>query len=280
MLRDAASVILLRRGVDGAGGGGRGYRVLLVRRKRGASFMASACVFPGGGSEPSDPPGDLAATAARELFEEAGVLLATPDPSPAQRAELRGRQAGGEPLATLLAASGLALHVTALRPWSHWITPSHEPRRFSARFFVAECPPGQDASCDDDETVEHLWVTPSEAVVRAGELALPPPQVHTLWQLMRMPTVDDVLAYATAHAATIAPILPRVAIDPRGICLLMPWDPAYHTLGQGDALAVPPAAAAPWATGKSRFALVDRTWIYEHAPVGAPVGVPAASGQP
>jgi 8-oxo-dGTP pyrophosphatase MutT (NUDIX family) len=269
MLREAASVILLRRGAgDGTAGSARGYQVLLVRRRRGASFMASANVFPGGGVEPSDPPGDLAVTAARELFEEAGILLGTPT-SAANREALRRALAAGAPLPTLLADAGLTLDAGALRPWSHWITPSHEPRRFSARFFVAECPPDQDARCDDDETTEHVWVTPSEAVVRAGELALPPPQLHTLWQLMRLPSVDDVLATAAAHAATIAPILPRVAADPRGLCLLLPWDPAYATLGQGEALAVPPPAQAPWATGKSRFVLVDGAWRYDHAPVGA-----------
>lgn len=262
MLREAASVILLRREPV------RGYRVLLVRRRRGASFMASACVFPGGGVDPEDPAGEARVTAARELFEEAGILLATPAPAPGAIATLRAEAAGGRPMAQVLAGAGLAWDLAALRPWSHWHTPSVEPRRFSARFFVAECPPDQVASVDEHETVELVWVTPSEAIVRAGELALPPPQIHTLWQLMRLPTVDDVLAQATAHAPTIAPILPRAAPDPAGLRLLLPWDPAYAA-GDGEALALP-TPPPPWATGKSRFLLTPHGWRYDHAPVDGP----------
>ena len=259
MLREAASVILLRREPV------RGYRVLLVRRRRGASFMASACVFPGGGVDADDPPGEPRVTAARELFEEAGVLLAAPAPTLDVTANLRAQAAAGAALPGLLAAAGVAWHLGALHPWSHWHTPSVEPRRFSARFFVAECPPDQVASVDDHETVELVWVTPSEAIVRAGELALPPPQIHTLWQLMRLPTVDDVLAQAAAHAPTIAPILPRAAPDAAGLRLLLPWDPAYDAAGQGDALALP-TPTPPWATGKSRFLLTATGWRYDHAP--------------
>ncbi len=50
-----------------------GFEVFLVRRRKGASFMASAFVFPGGGADPDE---DARTAAARELFEEAGVLLA------------------------------------------------------------------------------------------------------------------------------------------------------------------------------------------------------------
>ena len=157
----------------------------------------------------------------------------------------------------------------ALHPWSHWLTPSIEPKRFSARFYVAVCPPDQVASVDDNETVDLVWVTPSEAIVRAGELALPPPQIHTLWQLMRLPTVDDVLAQAIAHAPTIAPILPRAAPGPDGLRLLLPWDPAYDADGQGDALALP-SPPPLWATGKSRFQLTAAGWRYDHAPVDRP----------
>src|SRR5215467_10074102 len=65
-LREAASVILLRRAKPG-------FEVFLLRRHKRASFMASAFVFPGGAAEPGE---DARTAAARELFEEAGILLA------------------------------------------------------------------------------------------------------------------------------------------------------------------------------------------------------------
>ena len=65
-LREAASVILLRRASPG-------FEVFLLRRRKGASFMASAFVFPGGATESGE---DARTAAARELFEETGVLLA------------------------------------------------------------------------------------------------------------------------------------------------------------------------------------------------------------
>lgn len=244
-MHDAAAVIVLRPGPQ------RGYQVLLVRRRRGASFMGSACVFPGGGAEVADG-GELAMTAARELFEEAGLLLGA---------------AGGTPLPPRETpwseiASAHAIDRTALVPWSHWMTPSVEPRRFSARFFVTLAPPAQEAAPDHTETTASVWVTPAEGVVRAGELALPPPQLRTLWELMRMPTVDDV--FNAARGRSLAPILPRLGTDPRGACLLLPWDPAYRD-GHGDAQALPDPAPA-WAVGKSRFVRRGDAWDHVTAP--------------
>lgn len=254
-MNEAAVIILLRRGPE------RGYRVCLVRRRTGASFMASAYVFPGGGIDQDDPGGDPRFSAARELLEEAGVLLASPAPSSALACELRAATLAGSPMTELLATHGLTFALDKLLPWSHWITPSVEPRRFSARFFIAECPPEQTASCDQHETTDLLWVTPSEAVVRAGELSLPPPQLLTFWQMMRMPTVDEVLAQAQAWEGTIQPILPCVGVDSRGPCLLLPWDPDYQ-LADGDSRML--TGAAPWAHGKSRFVRNADGWQLVH----------------
>jgi 8-oxo-dGTP pyrophosphatase MutT (NUDIX family) len=271
--RPAASVILLRRRDPG------GYEVFLVRRRRGASFMASAFVFPGGGADATDG-GDPRVTAARELFEEAGVLLTGAPIDDATRARWRhdvlaaaraGADAATAATAALHAAvtgPGAGWATAALAPWAHWITPSVEPRRFDTRFFVAELPPGQEPSFDDHETVDQVWVAPAEALVRAGELALPPPQLRTFWELARLPGVDDVLAEAGRRAGELAPILPRGVSDDGRLTLLLPWDPDYHQRGQGDAASW--SAPPRWATGRSRFTLVDRTWSHDVAPTPAP----------
>lgn len=255
--RDAATVILLR-----PSSGDAGFEVFLLRRHRGASFMASAFVFPGGAADPGDT--DLRATAARELFEEAGVLLAPGAPDGDTLAGWRRRILDGAPLAPLLAGANLAIDVDALRWWSHWITPSIEKKRFSARFYVAVLPTGQTPSFDDRETVDEAWVTPADALARSGELALPPPQLRTMLELSACRTIDDVLARADERARDPHPMLPRMAPQPgtpTGFALLLPWDPEYETAGTGDA--APIAPGHPLAVGPSRFVLEGRAWRHQ-----------------
>ena len=272
-LREAASVILLRRAEPVSGAG---FEVFLLRRHRQARFMASAFVFPGGAAEPGE---DARTTAARELFEEAGVLLARADARleaqtlemPIQ-AQLRRRILDGADAATAMVAAGLAWSTEVLVPWSHWITPSIEPRRFSARFFACELPSAQVPQFDDIETVDQVWVRPSEALERSGELQLPPPQIRTMWELSQLGSVDEVLATGRARSEEPHPIMPRLRAPAPGdpVCLLLPWDPEYTEAGSGDAL---PLTYAPrWAAGPTRFVLEGQTWRYVAAPGSTAAG--------
>jgi 8-oxo-dGTP pyrophosphatase MutT (NUDIX family) len=264
-IHDAATVILLRRREAG-------FEVFLLRRRRGASFMAEAFVFPGGGAEPGE---DDRVCAARELFEESGVLLAR-DTGQAETLEmpslavLRKRVLAGTNATEALRALGLTWSVDALLPWSHWITPSVESKRFSARFFIAEMPSGMVPSFDRTETVDQAWVTPADALARTGELALPPPQVRTFWELSQHGSIDDVFSAARARAGEQHPIMPRLAQTPTGMALLLPWDPEYETAGTGDAR---PLAFRPrWATGPSRFVMENRAWKHVDAPGSTTAG--------
>ena len=261
-------MILLRRGA-GAGG----FEVFLLRRRKGASFMASAYVFPGGGAEARE---DARTCAARELFEEAGVLLAKDTGGENETlaegamfsiSALRRKVLEGMDATAVLAAAGLGWWTDVLVPWSQWITPSIEPKRFSARFFVCELPSGQVPSFDDIETVDQVWVTPRDAIARAGELALPPPQIRTLWELSEHPSIERVLAAATMRAEEPHPIMPRLReMKPgdTGPTLLLPWDPEYVQVGTGDS--APLTYTPAWARGPSRFVLEDRTWKHVSAP--------------
>jgi 8-oxo-dGTP pyrophosphatase MutT (NUDIX family) len=277
-LREAASVILLRRPEpDTPAGSDAGFEVFLLRRHRQARFMASAFVFPGGAAELGE---DARTTAARELFEEAGVLLAHADARletqtlevPIQAA-LRRRILDGADAATTMVAAGLAWSTDVLVPWSHWITPSIEPRRFSARFFLCELPSAQVPSFDEVETVEQIWVRPREALARAGELRLPPPQIRTLWELSQLGSVDEALAMGRTRGEEPHPIMPRLRTAAPGdpVCLLLPWDPEYTEAGSGDAL---PLTYAPrWAVGPTRFVLEEGpTWNYVAAPGSTTAG--------
>jgi 8-oxo-dGTP pyrophosphatase MutT (NUDIX family) len=218
--RLAATVIVLRPA-------GAAPEVLMVRRARGASFMADAFVFPGGRVDDSDGLGDEGArrAAVRELAEEVAVVVAA----------------------------------DTLVPLSRWITPSAEPKRFDARFFVAAVPAGTEARVDAAEVTEHLWLPAAGVLARheEGALQLPPPTLRTLEELAPLPTVDAALAWAVAR--------PQDAIQPKlivgaadAITILLPWDPDYAAAaGEG----VPIGPTSPLARGTSRYLLTGgRFW--------------------
>lgn len=263
-LREAASVILLRRAEPG-------FEVFLLRRHKRASFMASAFVFPGGASEPDE---DARTTAARELFEEAGVLLAKTEPTlDANTLEipvvpaLRRRILAGDDAHKTLREARLAWSTDALVPWAHWITPSIEPKRFSARFFVCELPGSQIPSFDDIETVDQAWVRPADAIARAGELQLPPPQIRTFWELAQLDTIEEVLLAGRARADEPHPIMPRRRSGDAP-CLMLPWDPEYNDEGLGDG--TPLTYQPRWAVGPSRFVLENQSWKHVGGPGSTP----------
>jgi 8-oxo-dGTP pyrophosphatase MutT (NUDIX family) len=268
-LREASSVILLRRMKPS------GFEVFLLRRRKGASFMASAFVFPGGAAEAGE---DARTAAARELFEEAGVLLAKANNPEGETLEMPGISTlrkmilGGADAVAELAKYNLVWSTDMLVAWSHWITPSIEAKRFSARFFVCELPPGQKPRFDDIETVDQSWVTPADALARAKELQLPPPQVRTFWELAQHASIDDVLAAGKLRADEPHPIMPRLC-SPKGApgpVLLLPWDPEYTEAGTGDA--TPLTYRPRWAIGPSRFVLEDMTWKHVAAPGSTSAG--------
>lgn len=258
--RLAASIVLVREARDE-------LEVFLLRRHKGASFMSSAFVFPGGAADPGES--DLRAVAIRELLEEAGVLLCDGSPAADVLGDLRTRLASGEPFDRLLAARNLCTAVDELVPLAHWMTPSAEAKRFSARFFLARLPPGQVPSFDNVETVDQLWTTPREALARAQELRLPPPQVHTLALIEELGRSGPatLMENARERQESIETILPRFAPmddEPSGFALLLPWDPDYAERGLGEAIELSPSN--PIARGPSRFVLRDKKWCLVEAP--------------
>jgi 8-oxo-dGTP pyrophosphatase MutT (NUDIX family) len=259
--RNAATVMLLRPGQNGnpgerpAGGSG-GLEVYLLRRKASMVFAPGAFVFPGGsvddrdaeqqvawaGPGPAewgatfDAPPDLACAlvcaAVRETFEESGVLLAGPsvdrvvaDTSGADweedRRALLDRSLS---LAGLLRQRGLVLRSDLLRPWSRWITPTAEERRYDTRFFVAALPDGQRTRDVSTESDQVAWVRPADAVEAAqrGEMWMLPPTVATLTELSRYASVSDVLA----AERVIRPRMPSARITDDGVFLVIPEDVA------------------------------------------------------
>ncbi len=170
--RDAATLILVRRDR-------RKPRVLMGRRHRGHDFMPDKWVFPGGRIDRADfgvPTATemkpdvasrlerttspsraraLALTAVRETFEEAGLLLASPAPP---------RLAAG-PWRPFLALGALP-DLGALDFVARAVTPAASPKRFDARFFLAEAERllSLDRQPDCGELDEIAWVDLDEAL--------------------------------------------------------------------------------------------------------------------
>ena len=267
-LREAATLVLLRDAPSGP-------EVLMVLRQRGAAFMADAHVFPGGRLEPGDA-GDFTVAAAREAFEEAGVLLAADahgqharDLDPVWLAA--GRLAVGKgtiAFADLLAEKGLHTDTRELLPFARWITPPTESRRFDARFYLARMPAGQDALADAaGEVVDFRWATPARFLEdqKQGKVKLPPPTLWHLADLTRHETVAAALAWARTRGDVAAiPVRPKLVPVDGAITILLPWDPAYPAFpfanGDPDPVYEHGARTHPFAGPITRYVLDDGLW--------------------
>ena len=156
----------------------------------------------------------MVGAAARELFEEAGVLLAGTGDTivgdvsgpewEAERAAVLRRELT---MTELLARRGLRLRDDLLFPWSRWITPEFEPRRYDTWFFVALLPDGQTARDVSGEADGTDWISPAAA----NGLAMLPPTLSTLNDLRPYPRVLDVVT-ASAHRDAASPVMPRIEL--------------------------------------------------------------------
>lgn len=266
-IRPAATVVLLRESA-------RSPEVLMVQRNRGAAFMADAHVFPGGRLDERDG-GDYVLAAAREAFEEAGVVLAVDAEGRAPRIDEDrehhgwiepGRLAvcgGTEDFTALLGAHGLRVDPARFAYFARWITPPSESRRFDARFFLARVPDGQTGARDAaGEVVDYGWATPGELLERhaRGGIKLAPPTIWHLTDLARCPTVDA--AETWARSRTVCAVRPKYTTWQGEPMILLPWDRDYlaapEPVEQGEE---PIGPAHPVATEVSRFVVVDGRWV-------------------
>ena len=140
--------------------------VLMLRRSDKSSFMPGAWVFPGGIAEEAD--GDLRMTAVRETFEESGVWLG----EPLSNAEEKRRMllAGTLRFADLVAEA--PVNFSRLVPTSRWITPVGVPKRFDTWFYLAVVSWDVAATAEQNELVDALWITPTEALRRHAEKSM------------------------------------------------------------------------------------------------------------
>ena len=207
---NAATVVLLR-------DGDAGPEAYLLKRQASMAFAAGMAVFPGGGVDAGDGQADattwigptpaqwaerlettedlaraLVFAAARETFEETGVLLAGRDAgdliadtheSGVERE--RERVVNKEiSFADFLRSRGLHLRTDLLHGWAGW--------------FVARMPADQHARDVSTEAHSVTWLPLMEVVaqVESGELMMMPPTYLTCLEMGQHDTVDGVLAAA------------------------------------------------------------------------------------
>lgn len=200
-VKPAAAVLLHRQ--DG--------RVFWVRRGEQLRFAGGFYAFPGGRVDLDDAAvplinGDhlgplgapIVVAAARELFEETGVL-AVPKAeriSAAERKQARaGLLDGTLSFAALLARHGLRVDAGQFLPAGRWVTPPSMPVRFDARFFLVELPPGEHAEVWPGELADGEWILPAGALARweSGSALLHPPAWHSLKALASVTSAREAL---------------------------------------------------------------------------------------
>ena len=262
--RPASTVVLLRPANP--------FDVFLVRRSDSIAFMGGAHVFPGGGVDDEDRLDDIDAlsdgaaeaaarmsdvprevalahhvAALRELFEEAGVLLARQVPTQQLERYRRDLLAGQTTFGDIVRGERLRLAFDELAYFAHWVTPEIETRRFDTRFFIARSPEGQTPVHDEGETSHSGWFAPLAAIerCRSGVISLPPPTWTTLSMLSRFGSIDEVFAWA--RRKPIPRVQPRFEKRGDQTLLFYPGDPMYPAVEGFDA-------------AETRFVLENRRW--------------------
>ncbi len=209
--RPSSTVVLARAGDDGP-------ELFMVRRPARASF-GDVFVFPGGVLDDEDGAVhnacagiseadanrllhvdtgglDYYSAAIRELFEEAGVLLADTGLAASELEEARDALNEGTLMwDRFVVDANVTLRCDALHYFSHWITPNVLPKRYSTRFFVAELPEGQHADYDRRELTASVWTTAADAIA-SSEVPLHFPTRRNMEPMVPCKSVEELIAWA------------------------------------------------------------------------------------
>ena len=250
----AATVVILRDRPDG-------IEVFMVVRHHAIDFASGALVFPGGKVDAGDAdpawarlaPSELEpakrafiVAAARETFEEAGLVLArrrgTHSMVAAEDAHglvERYRApilAGSAKFSSLIADEDLLLATELMVPFAHWITPEGFPKRFDTHFFLVAAPVDQLGIHDGAESVEGIWIAPQQALsdAEAGSRTLVFATQMNLGKLARYRTVAQ--AVSASRSTPVVTVMPRLERTETGRILHIPEAAGYGV----TAVAIPP----------------------------------------
>ena len=213
------------------------FEVLMIRRHE-KQFFSSALVFPGGLVHEDDKSEDwlslmvapehisaderaLYIAGFRELYEEAGVLLARAE-KPISVAPNRD-----EAFIETVRRSGGRLFTSDLVRCGHWITPAWSPKRFDTHFFLARMPADQEATCDGAEAVAMEWAQPTDILARAaaGENAILFPTRSNVARLAEHDSAASVMD--TWRQRTIFTVRPSIERRDGGTAFMIPAEAGY-----------------------------------------------------
>jgi ribonuclease/clavin/mitogillin len=240
--KDASAVILLRQNTNP-----ENPEVFLIRRSEKLAFLGGFSAFPGGQLDTSDAEVHVdnstsaetaaaIACAAREVFEELGVLVARGSESltKGQRVSLlddleSGRMSWPE----LLRHYNLRLNANDFTFVGRWVTPPFSARRFDTWFFLVHCPPKQDPNVIPGELSSGEWIPAGRAFEQwqRAEILAVPPTLHALKTIadgLTSDLVERFLATPQAHRETVR----RIEFRPNYICFPVRTPtkpPATHT---------------------------------------------------
>ena len=217
-IQPSSTVVLVREAIGSP-------EIFMVKRHVDASF-GSAYAFPGGvldaedaevhdycgglsGSEANIKLGikdsglDYYSAAIRELFEEAGVLLADLSSIDENLNHVRdGLNTGSTNWLDFVASNKLELNCDQLHYFSHWVTPKVLAKRYTTRFFVAVLPQGQAAVHCGVELTESRWISAKDMLTasRNGDVGMPFPTIKTLESIARHESLASLTEWAQSCA--------------------------------------------------------------------------------
>ena len=240
-IRYATTIVLLRPAASR-------FEVFMVQRHRASGFLPNAWVFPGGRVDADDSlPGVEAGSGGaanvralgidhglayshmvagvRETFEEAGIWIGKGVIPQHERHPLASRE-DPTTLGDLLGRYQARLDLDRLIPWSWWVTPKFEKKRYDTRFFVATAS-DEVGRHDETETVDSGWFSPHELLKTKTQASFPlaPPTWWTLFELSRHETIEQVLA--AANDRPMRPIQPIPVFDKGDLKMLLPGHPEH-----------------------------------------------------
>jgi 8-oxo-dGTP pyrophosphatase MutT (NUDIX family) len=256
-LTPAATVLLVRDCDDE-------LEVLMVKRSKRPPF-GNLYVFPGGKIDESDK--DLNITnfcnglndeqasiklgvnegglsywvaCVRECFEEVGILLAKKNNG--QELDLNGADKhkfdnyrrmlleNKISLFEICKKENLSLNLNNIEPFSHWITPEIEIKRFDTRFFIAYIPAKQTERHDGNELTDSVWISPKKALDRSlnGEMPMIMPTISNLQQCLEFDSGQKLLEHQSKLTNDDIPsILPKFFKNEGKWVGLLPGDEDY-----------------------------------------------------
>lgn len=241
-IRPAATILLLR--------DEPAFEVLMVKRHHQIDFASGALVFPGGKSHAGDhdeawaehtlgwadydaDQRGLRIAAIREVFEEAGILLArrrNGEPIGGEACPMDVRQAvdaGTTPFLDVVRGLDAQLDLAALTVFARWITPAVVAKRFDTWFYLVKAPDDQLAACDGRETVDAEWIRPAEAL-RLGEAKERTVIFPTRMNLKLLAEAGDAAdAVARARSRRLVTVQPQVQERGGRRVLVLPPDAGY-----------------------------------------------------